>query len=162
MKLDKRDFQTLRLIKHFQRNGVSCFKEMGGGKALGYDWDISEFLQSQGLTIVNEDSLTVRLSDKGEKVIKDHLEVYKNSENIVPISQNFLQVCLQNHQVNCWFNFQAVPKSYLENYHNAEDEIFILVSLHGMNCIEIEGIYPDIKLCITEKGARLSQKELGL
>ena len=156
MKLDKRDFQTLRLIRHFQRNGVSCFTEMGGGLFSHYHRDISEFLQAQDITIVSEDGLTVRLSDKGEKVIKDHLEEYKNSENIVPISQNFLQVCLQNHQVNCWFNFQAVPKSYLESYHRDEHEIFILVSLHGMNCIEIEGIYPDVKLCITEKGARLS------
>ena len=160
MNLDEYYCQTLRLIKHFQRNGVSCFTEMGGGLFSHFHRDISEFLQAQDITIVSEDGLTVRLSDKGEKVLNDHLEEYKNSENIVPISQNFLQVCLQNHQVNCWFNFQAVPKSYLENYHNAEDEIFILVSLHGMNCIEIEGIYPDIKLRLTEKGARLAQKDI--
>jgi hypothetical protein len=133
---------------------------MGGGKALGYHWDIAQYLQEQHLIIVNEDDLTIHFTEKGEKVIKDHLEEYKNSENIVPISHKFLQVCLQNHQVNCWFNFQTVPKSYLENYHRAEHEIFILVSLHGMNCIEIEGIYPDIKLRLTEKGARLAQKDI--
>ena len=160
MKLDERDFQILRLINHFRKNGIACFTEMGGGKFSHYLREMTEYLQEQDITIVDKECMAVSITEKGERILKDHLEEYKNSEKIVPISRSFLQACLEQYEMNHRFGFETVSKSYLENYNNVEDEIFILVSLHGMNCIEIEGIYPDVKLRITEKGARLAQKDI--
>ena len=160
MQLDDWDFHVLRWISHFLRDGSASFIEMGSGKVVGRHWDIAEFLSSHGVVAVDTEALTVTLTETGLQILEEHLVEFKNKELIADDSREFLLLCLELNGKTAWVDFSTVPKTYRTESRLINVEVDMLVSLQYKACIEIEGIYPDVKLRVTDKGVRLSRKEI--
>ena len=75
------------------------------------------------------------------------------------MGEQFLRVCLNEVGPMVWMQLDSVPKVYLPQHWTGEFELDNIVALHSKACIEIEGIYPDVRLRVTDKGVRLSGKE---